>query len=37
MKAESNELEKQLANEFATLVKAGHDPEQVALARDTRF
>jgi hypothetical protein len=31
MKAEPNELEKQLANEFAKLVKAGHDPEQVAL------
>jgi hypothetical protein len=31
MKAEPNELEKQLANDFAKLVKAGHDPEQVAL------
>jgi hypothetical protein len=32
MRAEPNELEKQLADRFATLVKAGHDPEQVALA-----
>jgi hypothetical protein len=26
-----DELEKELATSFATLVKAGHDPEQVAL------
>jgi hypothetical protein len=32
MAAERSELEKQLADKFATLVKAGHDPEQVALA-----
>jgi hypothetical protein len=31
MMAEPNELETQLANDFAKLVKAGHDPEQVAL------
>jgi hypothetical protein len=31
MKAEPNELEKQLANDFAKLVKAGQDPEQVTL------
>jgi hypothetical protein len=32
MTAEPNELEMRLADEFAALVKAGHDPEQVALA-----
>jgi hypothetical protein len=32
MRAEPNELEKQLASKFAALVKAGHDPEQIALA-----
>jgi hypothetical protein len=31
MMAQPNELETQLANDFAKLVKAGHDPEQVAL------
>ena len=31
MMAEPNELETQLANDFAKLVKAGHDPEQEAL------
>jgi hypothetical protein len=29
---EPTDLEKALAEKFATLVKAGHDPEQVALA-----
>jgi hypothetical protein len=32
MKVEPNELEKALADKCAALVKAGHDPEQVALA-----
>ena len=32
MRAEPTELEKQLADKFAMLVKAGHDPEQVALS-----
>jgi hypothetical protein len=32
MRAEPSDLEKQLADKFAMLVKVGHDPEQVALS-----